>query len=135
METLPTVDQSKVTIQAEIYQECVDSGWDATKQNSFSEEIAHLHEELSEAFRVFRLRKRFDYWVDEEGKPQGIPIELADVLIGLFYNAELHGFNLWDAVEKKRAYNRTRNYINEGRQLHDASNLRTVNANTASSSR
>jgi NTP pyrophosphatase (non-canonical NTP hydrolase) len=105
--------------QRRLYEECVAAGWDSTGQNSFPEECAHLHEEISEAFRAFRARKSFDTWIDNAGKPQGIPAELADVLIGLFYNAELHGFDLWEAVEQKRKYNRTRNYIAEGRQLHD----------------
>ena len=104
--------------QKQLYEECLAAGWDLTQQNSFAEECAHLHEEISEAFRVFRARKTFETWVDENGRPQGIPVELADVLIGLFYNAELHGFDLWEAVEQKRAYNRTRNYIAEARQLH-----------------
>lgn len=104
--------------QRRLYDECVTAGWDAAKRNTFAEEIAHLHEELSEAFRAWRLNKDFRIAYREDGKPEGIPIELADVLIGLFYNAELHGFDLFAAVEEKHQYNLTRNYQAEGRQLH-----------------
>lgn len=104
--------------QRRLYDECVTAGWDSGKQNSFAEEIAHLHEELSEAFRAFRLHKDFAIRISDNGKPEGIPIELADVLIGLFYNAELHGFDLFAAVEQKHQYNLTRDYNAEGRQLH-----------------
>lgn len=106
--------------QRRLYDECVTAGWDAGQQNTFAEEIAHLHEELSEAFREWRRHKNFDIRHSENGKPEGIPIELADVLIGLFYNAELHGFDLFAAVEEKHRFNLTRNYMTEGRQLHNA---------------
>lgn len=108
-----------LAFQRRLYDECVTAGWDKEQQNSFAEEIAHLHEELSEAFRAWRKHKNFDVRYREDGKPEGIPIELADVLIGLFYNAELHGFDLFNAVEIKHRYNLTRDYMAEGRQLHD----------------
>lgn len=104
--------------QRRLFEECRTANWDPELKNTFPEEIAHLHEELSEAFRAFRRSKNFEITVDANGKPQGVPIELADVLIGLFYNAELHGFDLFAAVEQKHQYNLTRNYVSEGRQLH-----------------
>lgn len=106
--------------QGRLFDECRSAGWDPDFKNTFAEEIAHLHEELSEAFRAFRQRKDFQITIDANGKPQGVPVELADVLIGLFYNAELHGFDLFAAVELKHQYNLTRNYVAEGRQLHAA---------------
>lgn len=93
------------------------ANWDPEKRNTFAEEIAHLHEELSEAFRAWRQYK--DCQVREvNGKLEGVPIEFADALIGMFYNAELHGFDLLAAVEQKHQFNLARNYVAEGRQLH-----------------
>lgn len=106
-------------LQRRLFEECETAGWDPDKRNSFAEECAHLHEEVSEAFREWRLHKDFEVRVDDTGKPTGIPIELADVLIGLFYNAELHGFDLMAAVEQKHRYNLTRSYEAEGRRLHE----------------
>ena len=104
-------------LQRRLYDECITAQWDSEKRNTFGEEIAHLHEELSEAFRAWRRYK--DCGVREvNGKLEGVPIEFADVLIGLFYNAELHGFDLLEAVERKHQFNLTRNYVTEGRQLH-----------------
>jgi hypothetical protein len=40
------------------------------------------------------------------------------VLIGLFYNAQLHGYSLMDAVAIKHAWNLKRNYGTEGRRVH-----------------
>lgn len=103
--------------QRRLFEECRTANWDPDLQNSFAEEIAHLHEELSEAFRVWRKYK--DCGIREvNGKLEGVAIEFADALIGMFYNAELHGFDLFAAVEQKHQFNLTRNYVKEGRQLH-----------------
>lgn len=107
-----------MTLQREFYDECMISGWDPELKLSFGEEIAHLHEEVSEIFRALRQYHDFEIHYDENGKPQGIPIEMADVLIGLFYNAEVHGFDLLAAAEIKHKWNLRRNYRSEGRQVH-----------------
>jgi len=102
------------TLQRRLYEVERDAGWGET---TIGEECAHLHEEVSEAFRAWRQFKdgavRF-----EAGKPIGVPAELADVVIGCFYIAETLGFDLLLAVEQKSLYNRSRNYESEGRQLH-----------------
>jgi NTP pyrophosphatase (non-canonical NTP hydrolase) len=104
-------------LQRRLFDECVTAKWDPERRNTFAEEIAHLHEELSEAFRAWRRYK--DCEVREvNGKLEGVPIQFADALIGMFYNAELHGFDLLAAVEQKHQFNLKRNYVNEGRQLH-----------------
>ncbi len=108
------------SLQQRCFEECEVAGWDPDKRNSFAEEVAHLHEEVSEAFREWRLHKDFEIRYAPDGKPTGIPIELADVLIGLFYNAELHGFDLLEAFEIKHRWNLSRSYEAEGRRLHPA---------------
>lgn len=110
--------EGESSLQRRLYDECVTAGWDPDQRNTFAEEIAHIHEEVSEAFRAWRLYHDCDVHEGASGKLEGVPIEFADVLIGLFYNAELHGFDLLEAVETKHRYNLTRNYVGEGRQLH-----------------
>ncbi len=105
-------------LQRRLFDGEVGAGWDPAKLNTFAEECAHLHEEVTEAFREWRRNKSFDVYYDDGGKPCGIPIELADVVIGAFYLAELHGFDLLEAIEMKHSYNLTRSYLDEGRQLH-----------------
>jgi NTP pyrophosphatase (non-canonical NTP hydrolase) len=106
-------------LQQRMFHNSVDAGWDPERVNTFAEEIAHLHEEVSEAFREWRLHKDFRIRHDPTtGKPLGIPIELADVLIGMFYLAEINGFDLLTAMEEKAAWNASRDYTAEGRQLH-----------------
>lgn len=117
----PVVDN----LQRRLFDECVVANWDPERKNSFAEEIAHLHEELSEAFRAWRRYK--DCEIREvNGKLEGVPIEFADALIGMFYNAELYGFDLLAAVERKHQFNLNRNYVAEGRQLHAAAPASTV---------
>jgi len=106
-------------LQKTLYNECVKAQWDPELTNSFGDETAHLHEEVTEAFRAYRKTHDFVIRYDADGKPQGVPIEHADVLIGLFYNAELNGYSLLDAVRIKHEYNLTRSYEREGRRVHD----------------
>lgn len=104
--------------QRDLYEECITSHWDPNDQNTLAEEIAHLHDELSEAFRALRIYHDSEIHYEDDGKPVGVPIEFADVLIGLCYNAQREGFDLFGALEIKRAWNAQRDYRAENRQLH-----------------
>lgn len=99
--------------------ECAAAHWDDHLWNSFPEELAHIMAELAEAFEAWRLYKDFDIHWDEAGVPQGVPIEFADVLLGMFYNVGLHGIDIASALNIKHAYNLRRDYRAEGRQLHE----------------
>lgn len=113
------MSESLVVLQKRHYKECRLANWDPGLNNTLPEELAHLHEEVSEAFKAWRIYRDFDIHEGPDGRPQGVPIELADVLIGIFYNAELHGIDLEAALAAKGAFNRTRDYTAEGRQLHE----------------
>jgi hypothetical protein len=104
--------------QYQSYQDCVDAHWDPNFQNTFAEECAHIASELAEAFEAFRLYHDFEVHPGLLGKPEGVPIEFADILIGLLYCAERFGFDLLAAYTQKREWNRGRDYNTEGRQLH-----------------
>lgn len=106
-------------LQQRLYRVEKQAGWDPDDVNTFGEEIAHLHDEVSEAFRWFRKHKNFEMVFGEDGKPEGVPAEFADVVIGLAYLAERFGFDLFDAVEVKSGYNASRSYADEGRRLHE----------------
>jgi hypothetical protein len=102
-----------------LYTETRESGWDPETANSLAEEILHMIQELTDAFNEIRAGRRPDeIYIGTDGKPRGVPIEFADTLIGLFYNAELRGFSLFDATQIKRAWNRDRRYREENRHLH-----------------
>lgn len=110
---------TEADLQRRLYDGEKGAGWDPDDTNTFAEEIAHLHEEVSEAFRAYRLTKTFALTEDETGKPQGVPAELADVAIGMFYIAERWGFDLLAAIDVKHRFNTGRSYAAEGRRLHE----------------
>jgi NTP pyrophosphatase (non-canonical NTP hydrolase) len=107
-----------MNLQQQCFEECEVAGWDPDRKISFAEEIAHLHSEISEAFEWYRKHKDFGVHYREDGKPEGVFVEFADALIGMFYLAELHGQDLLEALEIKHQWNLKRSYEAEGRKLH-----------------
>ena len=74
---------------------------------NFAEKIALIHSEASEALEEHRS----GLWVtkiDPNGKPIGVPSELADILIRVGDLAAYLGIDLEAEVAMKMAYNRTR---------------------------
>lgn len=47
----------------------------------------------------------------KEGKPEGLPIELADVVIRVFNLAQAHYIDMTKAINIKMEYNKTRPYL------------------------
>jgi NTP pyrophosphatase (non-canonical NTP hydrolase) len=77
----------------------------------FGTRIALMHEELSEALAEYRNHQPYDLvYTDEKGKPEGIPIELADCVIRIFDAAGYYKIDLQAAILRKMAYNSTRPY-------------------------
>jgi hypothetical protein len=68
----------------------VAKGWYEDDGRSLGDEICLFHSEVSEALEVFRdpSRKFGEIWNSEGGKPEGFPIELADLLIRIGDTAE-----------------------------------------------
>lgn len=105
-------------LQKECFEECEIAGWDPDRKISFAEEIAHIHSEISEAFEAYRKYHDFEIHYREDGKPEGVLVEFADAMIGMFYNAELNKQDLLEALEEKHQWNLKRSYEKEGRKLH-----------------
>lgn len=80
--------------------------------------IALCHSELSEALEVLRdPNMALTTIIKVGGKPEGFPIELADLLIRVADMAELYGIDLEEAIHVKMEYNRTRPYRHGGKIL------------------
>lgn len=87
---------------------------------TFGERIALIHSELSEALEVFRETPELhDSFVSRyvDGKPEGIPSELADVVIRVLDLCESVGIDLERAVIEKMDYNDGRAYRHGGKRL------------------
>jgi NTP pyrophosphatase (non-canonical NTP hydrolase) len=89
---------------------------------TFGDRIALIHTELSEALEAFRVvgleGVQCNYQrLDEGKKPEGVPSELADVVIRVADLCGTYGIDLQSAVKEKLAYNRTREYRHGGKKL------------------
>ena len=95
-------------------------GWHDTDR-TFGELIALCHSELSEALEEHRngvgFQELYRKKSDTLGKPEGIPIELADVLIRIADMCGKYGIDLEAAVKMKMEYNRSRPYRHGGKVI------------------
>lgn len=97
-------------IVKEAHATAVEKGWWDSERNVF-EQIALVHSELSEALEEARVCSDLTLIdEEEEGKPVGFSIELADAIIRIADMCGALGIDLERAVFKKLAYNKTRPY-------------------------
>lgn len=101
------------------YQASQANGWYEAPR-SFGDIIALIHSEASEAFEEHRNGHGFTetyYNPDKPTKPEGIPSELADIIIRVLDFAGANGVNIGAMVEEKLAYNATRGHRHGGKAL------------------
>ena len=100
---------------SQIHQLAVEKGW-WDKERPFPEIVALIHSELSEALEEYR--KGYPpqgIYFGEDGKPEGIPIELADAIIRIFDYCGFAGIDIEKALTMKHDYNLSRPYRHGGK--------------------
>lgn len=98
----------------------VSKGWyedrDVSDPNVLGSMLALIHSEVSEALEdVRKTQIALDY--EANGKPVGLPSELADVIIRVLDMCGAMGIDIEKAVEMKHAYNATRTHRHGGKTL------------------
>ncbi len=91
-------------------------------KQSFAEDVALIHSEASEALEEFRAghEPKETYYSKLESiphKPEGVPSELADIVIRILGVCYRHGVDLGNAILTKMAYNESRPHKHGGKVL------------------
>ena len=100
----------------------VAKGWwpetrDATTQD-IAEKLLMIHSEVSEATEELRIGKLIMYAnEDKPDKPEGLEVELADVVIRVFDLVGRLDLDLESALLAKMRYNETRSHRHGGKAL------------------
>lgn len=109
------ISTSMQALQRVLHDTAKEKGWweGTTPDQRFSEFIALVHSELSEALEEKRAGHGLTevyYSEDKPGKPEGVGIELADAVIRILDFCEAAGISLVEMIAIKYDYNEGREY-------------------------
>lgn len=91
-----------------------EKGWYDGGDVNVPVKLCLVHSEVSEALECFRNKEPYLHYA-ENGKPEGIASELADVIIRVCDLAAAMGIDLDEAVDIKMAFNKTRPHLHGGK--------------------
>ena len=101
----------------ECYRIASEHGWWKDENPNIGEKLMLICSEAAEALEHWRrgqdVREVFYHGPDD--KPDGFPVELADIVIRVFDLAEHYGIDIDRAIKVKMAYNEKRPYRHGGK--------------------
>ena len=95
----------------EIHEIAKEKGWYGPDGRNVGEALMLVVCEASEAMeelREYGPEKLRNFWRSDSGKPEGFPVEIADILIRCLDLCGYLNIDIEEAVRQKVAYNRTR---------------------------
>jgi len=101
--------------QEEIHQIAMDKGW-WDDERTFGEIVALMHSELSEALESYRNGEPL-YWVEDNGKPEGIAVELVDTIIRILDYLGAKELDTENILKLKVEYNKSREYRHGNKKI------------------
>ena len=103
-------------VAKQIHENAVEHGW-WDEERGFPEILALIHSEVSEALEEYRNGHRaMEVYYGYDEKPEGIPIELADVIIRILDYCAYAGIDIDAAISEKHEYNKSRPYRHGGKK-------------------
>lgn len=86
--------------------------WDEGKKRDPARILMLIVSEAVEVFEEIRNGQAVDYtYYREDGKPEGVPTEMADIIIRVLDACYVWGIDIDATVKEKMAYNDTRPYM------------------------
>lgn len=119
---LPPFSDTPTTIrgwQKTIHNYAKEKGWWQGTADT-SAKLMLMATEVHEAFEEWRNNRGLTevyYLEDKPTKPEGVPVELADVVIRVLDFCEWAGIDLQAIMEEKHAYNLTRAFRHGGKRV------------------
>jgi len=104
-------------LQKAVHENAVKHGW-LENPHTIGELLMLVTTEVAEAFEEIRKGKEANeiYYADN-GKMEGVPSELADIVIRVMDLCEHYGIDLEKAILEKHEFNKTRPYKHGGKKL------------------